>query len=130
MDRSKHTPPITVNVDQELLYQHYLTIVSVMLELNNFKGFTGQEKLILAEFLKINEELPTTPELVFSSKMRERVCKNLGITTSNLTNYISYLKTKKAILQDNQGNLRLNSNIVPKVQDGTIFIGFELTVKQ
>lgn len=125
---------LKIKANRQQTYSKYLSIVGVVLTLSGLKSFTETESKVLAEFLAIEHELKNNNmiDMLFSTPIRDRVAKTLGMTRSNLTNYISYLADKKAI-QTREGSkvLFINPNLIPKTkEDGTIELTFIITPEQ
>lgn len=71
----------------------------------------------------MREKYRDSPEIVFSSPIRKKVCEILGMSGNNLNNYVQILKSKHAILQKGD-YLVVNDKITPEIADGKAVVSF------
>ena len=87
----------------------WLSALSVLMPL------TKKELLILSTFLSVYMEEDKQDIDLFRTKNRQRVRKELGITTHNINNYIQTLKNKNAIfIEENRSGI--TNVLIPTIE--------------
>jgi hypothetical protein len=103
-------------------------LLNAVLGMGGRAMLTPKEIDILVEFIKLSVEFKGKPQYVFNVESRRRVMVALRIKASNLTNYISYLMKKGAIVEEKNGTYSINEYFMPQLVDGKCDIGFELYI--
>ena len=113
----------TIKTKKDELFVKYLMVINGTLKLSE------KEIIILAEFMKYNEEYKNDPEIVFSAPIRKKIQATLKISPANLNNYIQYLKNKQMILEKGDA-LSINKNIIPQVINNSCSTNFVFIIEK
>ena len=96
--------------------------------LSGFMPLTKKELLILTSFLTIY--LEEGDRDLFKTYNRQRVKKDLNITTHNINNYINALKNKRAIYIDNDKS-GITQILIPQInttEDGKQMVDIKINI--
>ena len=109
---------------QNDFYFKYLTSIRGVLDLSS------KERMVLGEFMKIQEylDLKNSDISPFSSDNRKLVRKSLNMSSHSVNNYIKVLQNKRVVIRK-EGNFRVNSSIIPKIEDGRYVVAFNFKIE-
>lgn len=100
-------------INKEGYFKEFLKVM------NGFLRLSKTELDIVSNILFYNKK-------IFDTEGRVKVRTILGQTENNFNNHIMRLKKKKVILENPNGGIELNSNIISAIKDMEITFKFNL----
>jgi len=108
-------------IEKRNLFKEYVKIINGLLQLS------GKESEVFAELLQANHDNPKETDIL-SKDIRKRIMGELNMKKTNLSKYISVLKSKGVISKDESGHY-INNLFVPDVAGNISETVFILDVK-
>ncbi len=105
-------------ISKDKLYSEYVKILNGLLQL------TGKEAEVLSLLLALENNRSNDEEDILSTENRRYIMSEMNLKKSNLSKYLSKLKFKGVLREDNNGYY-INSLFIPDVSGNiseTVFI--------
>lgn len=109
-------------ISKNKLFTEYIEILNGLLQLS------GREKDIFILLLKINDQKPKLDNILHKD-IRQFIMKEMKLKKSNLSNYISTLKKRGMILENEKGYY-INPMFIPEVEEDLSKVTFILDIKE